>query len=304
MADAPRDEEIAAPDGPTGSRRVSPAAGMILAVLILVGLAASILRIAGGGPDGEPKGVDLAVPDWRPDARERAALEEVFEARREAAPDPSSEVAESLVGAYEHFNRVDVRVEADPRSRDLADAHADFRQWALSALRYLGDEAYMGLGQTLADDFVRALGRGDVDAMERVGGTFVTHLRAAALIDASRDVRGGAEPIVPIAFVIRWAQVVRDERPTTTLVTPLERRLLLRWKLAANPLVRHERRLRIAAQLRRVGTEYPVTEALAARAADEGLWGEAASLYREALAEHPGDARLRLHAEYAASRAR
>ena len=154
------------PEGvaPTGSHRVPPATAAMIALLLLLGLGASTLRI--GTPSrAQPSDVDLSVPDWRLAPDEIVELSRTADARRAAAPDPAAREAIALVEAFEAFNTADLTHRGDRRSGALKDAHASYQQWARTALQFLGDEAFMGLGQRMADDFVVALKRGDVEAV-------------------------------------------------------------------------------------------------------------------------------------------
>jgi hypothetical protein len=63
------------------------------------------------------------------------------------------------------------------------------------------------------------------------------------------------------------------------------------------------RRAELAAELERLGSDYPVTEARAARAASERHWAEAARLYARAARARPGDARLVANAAFCEARA-
>ena len=85
-------------------------------------------------------------------------------------------------------------------------------------------------------------------------------------------------------------------------MTPIEQIALLRWKLAANPLLAPGRRAAVAKMLERLGSTYPGIEAVAARAAADGDWATAARFYEVAAAQAPDDVRLRANAALARAR--
>lgn len=291
---------------PVGGHRMAPGTAAVLGLLLVLGAGASVLRLAPstGGPS--PADVDLAVPAWGPSEAEELLLRQVAAARRVAATAPSTSAdAVALLESYRAFNQADAAAEGDPRSRALADAHAEYEQWALTFLKLHGPEAYMGLGQRLTDDFVAALQRADEAALVDLGGTFRHHLRSTGLLGPDLRPAGPAAPwVIHTAFVARWAQVVRVNRPTDELLALEERRLLLRWKLAANPRVPPERREALAHELARLGSHYPTDVAIAARHAADGDWSQAARFYARAARAAPDDLRLEANARYAAGRAR
>lgn len=281
------------PGGPTGSRAVHPAAALVLALLLLAGAGALTLRLLGGGERVEPGDVDLSLPDWRPNSVEVRRLGEVADVRRAAAPPLDDPELKGLLESYSKFCAVELRTAGDTRSRELADAHADFEQWALSSLRFLGSERYMGTGQALADKLLAALKARDRAGVEALGGHLIHHLLSTHLIASDLAMQPGSEYVVPAIFIARWAQVVRESRPPDTLLSVEERKTLLRWKLVANPAVAAERRVEVATALAVVDPDFPALRALAARAADERVWHEAARYYALAVEKAPNDRTLR-----------
>lgn len=297
----------------TGRRGMPAGTAVVVALFLALGVAAVLLPLLRGGAAGEsggypaglgPEDVDPSVPDWRPDAKERRALEELAEERREAAPPEDDDAVSGLRETHRRFHRIEHRTKGDTRSRALQEAHAHYEQRALSVLQRRGPEAYMGVGQKLLDRFEEALRGGDRETLHELGGTYTSHLRSTRLVDGELAPRPGAVWVVRTAFLARWAMLVRRNRPRSALLEPVEQRLLLRWKVAANPLIDAARRRELADSLRELDPSYPVTGALAARAADDGRWTEAARLYRRAAREHPDDARLRANAVWASRKAR
>ncbi len=162
----------------------------------------------------------------------------------------------------------------------------------------------MGVGQKAADRFMAALRSGDEAELSRWGGTFVQHLRSTGLIDGKhRPSSADAIHVIRAAYMAMWARAVLTNRPVATLLSHEELLLLDRWKLAANPLVPAERREAIAASLRERDPSFPVTDALAARAAQDGDWSAAARWYQIASDDSPDDLRLRANAAYARAKA-
>ncbi len=296
-APAPADERPAPP-------RLPPGTAAVLALLLLVGGAATALRLFRVDVTGPtPADVDLRVPDWRATPRELTALEAVARARLAAAPADDRPQVQTLTQAYLAYNAADLRHKGSRKSDGLADAAADYQQRAVEFLHHVGAEPYMGLGQRFVDRFMAALEAGDAAEVERLGGTFLSEARATGLVDAAGRVVAGMGPVVRAAFAWRWAAAVSDTVPADTLLAAEEREILLRWKLAAHPLVTPDRRREMARALEVLRSTYPIDEALAARAADEGRWPEAARLYERAAAARPSDPRLRANAAYAAARA-
>ncbi|MEZ4269445.1 MAG: hypothetical protein R3F39_24050 [Myxococcota bacterium] len=291
------------PPGPTGSRAVHPAAALVLALLLLAGVGALVLRLIDGGERIEPADVDLSLPDWRPSEVEVRRLGEVADVRRAAAPALDDPELKGLLESYTKFCAVELRTAGDTRSPTLADAHADFEQWALTSLRFLGSERYMGVGQALADKLMAGLKGRDRAAVEALGGHLIHHLLSTHLIESDLALQPGAEYVIPAIFIARWAQVVRESRPPDTLLSVEERKTLLRWKLVANPAVNAERRLEVATALSVVDPAFPALRALGARAADERLWHEAVRLYELALEKSPDDRTLRANHAFARAHA-
>jgi hypothetical protein len=273
----------------------------MIALFLLVGLSALVLRLSGGGALSASE-IDLSVPDWRPTAAEVKALDAVARARRAVDLADGPQVS-ALLTAYEAFNRADLRYGSDPRATALADAKAEYEQRALTSLGFLGKEAYMGLGERVARQYFDALERGDSETLDRLGGTFLTQARLTGLVGGERVIRPGSERMIPILFRSRWAYAVSARARPDTLLSYEEALVLLRWKLAANPLVPPARRQQIAAQLRALGSPFPVRRTMAARAADEGNWVAAARLYTHIANERPDDRAALATALYAKSRA-
>lgn len=294
----------AAASGPTGTRGMAPQAAAFTALLLAVTGTAAALRIGARSGEPTPEDVDLTLPEWRASEGERAVLAEVERVRLAAAPREDDETVRALDRAYAAFDEADRASAGDTRSRTLADAHAEYQQWALTALQTLGADAYMGHGARLAARFVEALRTGDEAAQVRLAGTFADHLRSTGVLRPGKALDASGEALVKAAFLARWAQAVAPQRPTGTLLAAEERVLLLRWKLAANPLVGPERRREVARELEKLGSVYAVHEALGKRAADEGRWDLCARSYEDAARARPEDRRLRANALYCAARGR
>ncbi len=302
---SPTAVEVPPEASPVGDHRIPPGTAAVLAILLILGGAASVIRMSAAPKGPTPDDVDLSVPAWAPAEAEQLALEQIATARRGVAPDPKTNGdVGPLIDTYVAFNEADAQAKGDTRSRALADAHAEYEQRALTFLKLHGAAAYMGLGQRIADDFVRAMRDGDMTMMRRLGGTFHDHMRSTGLVRANLQPATPAAPwLVRAAFVSRWAQAVRQSQPSDGLIGQEERLLMLRWKLAANPLVPPDRRLSVARELRRLGSSYPAAVALAARFAQDGDWIQAARYYGHAADDAPGDLTLAANAAYAAAKA-
>ena len=280
-----------------------------LALVTVAALGAFALHLW-GPPQGAPtpREVDLRVPDWRPTPAELQAIAKARAARLTHAPAKDDPDAAALVKAYEAFSRAERaghgRAPQGQAATKLAEAHAVYAQRARDMARFKSLERFLGLGQALADQLLSALSEGDTATVERLGGRFMDEGRATGLLGPHGKPAAGAEPIIAAAFLLRWVSALAEERPVEQLLTLEERRILARWKLGANPLLPPERRAAVAEELRRLQPDYPATEALVARAADDSDWEEAARLYGEALRERPGDRRLRANETFATERAR
>ena len=286
---------------PTGQRAPGASAAVMIALFLVVGLASLILRLGGGGVLSASE-IDLSHPTWTPTPTEELALDAVHGARLAAAPEDSAQVQE-LLDAYQAFNQADLRYDSNPRSTALADAKAEYEQRAITAIGFLGNAAYMGLGARIVRDYLAALERGTPEDLERLGGTFLTQARLTGLVSGQRSLRPGTERVIPAVFMARWAYAVNARVRSDQLLSQEEIHLLLRWKLTANPLVTAKRRRQIAQQLKASGTTFPVERALAARAADEGDWATAARLYVRIADDNPEDRSARATALYAQSKA-
>lgn len=297
--DAPLPEGVA----PTGSHRIQPATAAMIGILLLLGLGTSVLRIA-APTRAQPSDVDLSVPDWRLAPDEIVALGKVATARREGAPSEDSKEAKALLEAFSAFNAADLAHRGDRRSQALKDAHAQYEQWSKTVAQFLGVEAFMGLGQRLAEQFVTALKRGEVERVRALSGSYSVAMRATGLIDdQNRPVSSQAWRIAKLGFLTHWCQTILPLRPIETLLAPVERIALLRWKLGANPLLPSERRVAVGEALKALGSDYPSTHAIAARAANDSQWAIAARFYRLASEEAPDDPSLRANAAFADIRA-
>lgn len=297
-------DELPVPEGtaPTGSHRIPPATAAMIAILLMLGVGTSVMRIAVPSR-AAPSDVDLSVPDWRLAPDEIVALAKAAAARRAAAPDADKKEVQALVQAFEAFNAADLLHQGDPRSRALKDAHAEYQQWAKTAYQYLGQSAFMGLGQRLGDEFSAALKRGEDATVRRLSGSFRHTMRATGLIDsAGRPRTSQGWRIAGLGFMTHWCLAVTALGPIDELLTVTERIALLRWKLGQNPLLRPERRIAVGHALRQLGSSYPVAHALGARAAADGDWAAAAQYYQEAAALAPDDVSLRANAALAQAR--
>lgn len=283
------------PEGvaPTGSHSVQPATALMIAILLVLGLGTSALRI-GWPTRAQPSDVNLSVPDWELAPDELVDLSKSADARRKAAPGAESKEAQALIAAFHAFNAADLAHRGDRRSQALKDAHAEYAQWSKSVVQYLGVEAFMGLGQGLQDEFVKALKRGESAEVQRLSGSYSSAMRATGLIDETgRPVSSQAWRIAALGFLTHWCQTILPLHPIDALLTSTERIALLRWKLAANPLLPPERREAVGQALEAIGSDYPWIVALGARSASEGDWKSAARFYRRAAEERPEDASLR-----------
>ena len=275
----------------------------MIGILLLLGLGTSVLRIA-APTRAQPSDVDLSVPDWRIAPDEIVALGKLARSRRAAAPSEDAKESKALLKAFAAFNAADLAHRGDRRSQALKDAHAHYEQWSKTVAQYLGVEAFMGLGQGLAETFVTALKRGELDRVRELSGSYSVAMRATGLTDEQgRPVSSQAWRIAELGFLTHWCQTILPLRPIESLLAPIERMALLRWKLGANPLLRTERREAVALALQALGSDYPTEHAIAARAASEGRWTVAAHFYRQAIARSPGDPSLRANAAFADIRA-
>jgi hypothetical protein len=184
--------EALLPEGvaPTGSHRVRPATAAMIGILLLLGLATSVLRIA-APTRAQPSDVDLS--DWRLAPDEIVALSKLADARRAAAPSEEAKEAKALLKAFAAFNVADIAHRGDRRSQAIKDAHAQYAQWSRTVVQFLGVEAFMGLGQRLSKDFVAALKRGDVDRVRELSGSYSVSMRTTGLTnDRGRPVSSQA----------------------------------------------------------------------------------------------------------------
>ncbi|MEC9073175.1 MAG: hypothetical protein VX938_12365, partial [Myxococcota bacterium] len=138
------------------------------------------------------------------------------------------------------------------------------------------------------------------EEVRRLAGRFAAHTRATGLTGPDDRPVAGRVRVLRAALMDRWCRGVVQRRPPAGLLSREERELLLRWKLAANPLVQPPRRVEIAKELRQMESAYPVVQALAARAASEGQLPVALQLYRAALEERPGDRLLQANIDHLA----
>ena len=286
---------------PTGSRSPGTPALVMIVLLLIVGLASLFLSLGGGGVLSASE-IDLSHPAWQPSQEEASALDAAHQARLQAVPETNRQI-EELLAAYEAFNAADLRYDSNPRATALADAKAEYEQRALTAIGFLGHDVYMGVGARLVEQYLDALTGGDMPVLERLGGTFLTQARLTGLVTGERAMRPGSERVIPAVFMARWAYAVSARVRPDQLLSREEIRLLLRWKLSANPLVTPERRRQIAAKLEGLGSPFPTRRALAARAADEGDWRTAARLYGEVARSNPDDRAARATALYAQTKA-
>ena len=293
------------PEGvaPTGSHRVQPGTAAMIGILLLLGCVTSALRIMAPSR-AQPSDVDLSVPDWQIAPDEIVALGKIATERRDAAPAEDSKEAKALLEAFATFNAADLKHRGDQRSQALKDAHAHYEQWSRTVTQFLGVEAFMGLGQRLADEFVQALKRGDLERVRQLSGSYSVAMRATGLTDdQGRPVSSQAWRIAQLGFLTHWCQTILPLRPIEALLAPVERIALLRWKLGANPLLKMERREAVGGALKAMGSDYPTDHAIAARAASDGQWAIAARFYRRARELNPNDPSLRANVAFAEVRA-
>lgn len=295
-----------APNGGGPAPGTEPLRAPVVALLVLLvalGATAAVLRMtSSAGPDAAD--VDLSVPDWRATPAEEAALGEVAKARLAHLPgDLTDPPVAALLDAFAAFNAAHKRHNGRRESEGLRDAYAEAEQRAVEVARYKGLEAYLALGEYVAQRYFEALDAGDVAAMERWGGTYLADCRATSLVIGERRLARGARPVMHAGLLATWVGFVGSIKPGDALLAPEERLLLARFKLGGNPLVSSARRAELAVELERLGSDYPVTEARAARAASERDWAEAARLYARASRARPGDAHLAANAAFCEARA-
>ena len=298
------EERVVAPGvEPVGSHAIAPGTMAMLIIILLLGLVSTATRLL-QRERATAADVDLSIPDWRPTPTERVDMARAEDARRQDLPPSAIESAKALLDAFERFNAVDLSHGGDRRSPVISDAHAEYRQRALDFRAHQGDAAFIALGQQQLDRFSEALRRGDLAEVTRLSGSYASALRASQLIDGDGKPLGNASAMVAaIGFLIQWCRAIMEVRPVDALLDATSREVMLRWKLAANPLTPPGRRQEVARLLLTLETDFPVFEALAARAAADGQWRRAAALYDQAH-QLPGADRRRLRANLAFARAR
>ena len=253
------------------------------------------------GAEPRSEEVSLAVPSWRPSDVEAKALDSLLAARLRAAREIADADGASLLRSYEAYNLLEVKHGGSARNPAILDAWAAYEQWALSTVSALGMEGYLALGARLGEDVIQALDGGVERDVQRLAGRFVEHTRATGLTDLQNRPAAGHKRVLRAALMDRWCRAVIQRHTLDALLTREERELLLRWKLAANPLVLPPRRVQLARELERMASPYPVVEALAARAASDGDLGVALQLYETVLTQRPDDRRIAANIKYLAT---
>ena len=283
-----------------GPRTSAPVLGVLI-VLIAVALSALALRVS---PESvhTVAAVTFDVPDWRLTSTERKTFDALIAKRAAVKVDPAEPATARLLSAYAAFNRSDLKARGSVKSALFQDAYAAFQQRANDHFLRRGRDGYVAAGQWLADRFLEALAAGDKKHIVRYGGSLYRELRSLGLVTRARKLRAGTEALVRVMLMHRWAQILREHRVVSGLVHPVESELLLRWKLAANPVLSLKRRLEVARALMRLKTRYPLLEALAARSARSREWKAAVHFYREALKRRPDDPGLKARLEVAERR--
>lgn len=284
-----------------GPRSSAPILGVIV-VLLAVGLTAFFLRVSGIPGASSRDAVAFEPPEWRFTPGEEQVLAKVVSARRQVKRDRSEETTKSLLEAYAAFNLVDLKARGSVKSPRFQDAYAHFQQRANDLYLRLGKDAYVAWGQSISDDYLKALKAQNRSEIQRLGGTLYGELRGFGILDSQGLVRPGMEAVVHALLMMRWARILRESRIVKDLIHPLEYELTLRWKVASHPVLPLKRRFEVAKRLKKMGSQYRVEEALAARAAMDRDWKIAVHFYREAVKLTPNDSELKVRLEEAEHR--
>lgn len=295
-------------DTPTGHHAIPPGTAAVLGMLLLVGLVALGLRTF-GSPSGQVakqramlERIDISVPEWRPNANEQGALKAGFDARRKVPADQGAAEAKTLMAAHVAFTGEMVK---NARSDAFKDRAAEWTQRAIEYASNTSVEAYMALGQQVADAYVEELAKPkrDLEALAKLGGSFIREARATGLVARDDRLTAGAGDVVRVALLTQWASALREQQPADALLSRQENMLLVRWRLAANPAVDAKRRAQLAEALARAGSTYPGMEALAARAAQEQRWAMAAAYYEQVAKQRPDDKKIQANLAFAKGKA-
>ena len=305
-------EPVTATDQPTGHHTMPVGTATVLAILLILGVSAATWRLCGSQPydarrwqDPVAESVQWLIPEWRPNAEESVALDAGFDARRRLVTLDDAD-AKALIQSWRAWMEAEIKSPRKSPSEAFKDRAANWNQRASEYVTHSGVERYMGLGQLIADRYVDELVKParSYEELGRWGGRLIGIARLAGMVGRDDQLRAGGDYILRLSLLKRWASGANSPTGLGQLLSPLERRFWSRWMVAANPAIPHAKRLQEAEILVRMGSKYPVQEAIAARAALESQWELAAKLYGVLAKAYPDEVRLSANASYAAMKAK
>lgn len=294
------------PTGGGAGNDLKPATLAFLILLIGIGLSATVTAWhPPSGSSATEQHLDLVGPPWWATRTELQVLAETRSARRrgEATLQRESKAVVALERAYRDYNIADLAAGGRRDSTRLQDAHADYKARAVDVFRFQGSEAFLALGQILLDEFWTALAQQDAAKVNALTGAFVPEAQTIGLMRSPFEPAPHARPVIGAAFILRWVVILSDERPVEGMIAPVERRLLMRFKVGAHRALTPQRRIEHARTLRKLQPDYPSDELIAARFVAEGRWKRAARFYRRALKYARDDLRLKANLAFCEGRA-
>lgn len=259
---------------------------------------------------------DFALTGWVPNM---ARLNPLLKKERALlASNPESEAEKSAKNAYLAFGTLEASVASN--SPKYLEETRTLTKHMLEYYYTHGDPAYRAMGIRLADTFELAATavltaarrvnqpvirwmkahaeHPDVVKLKAHSGDFMEYAVNWGLITDDNRIAGGEAVLLRLHFKLRWLRLLNSINDYTLLMHPEELKAIWRWRIEGDKALPMKHRVEVVRWLRDIEPNYPGFEVLGALYAQRGNYGDAISMYREALIDSPFDTRLRMNLNY------
>ena len=222
---------------------------------LFVGCVFALLALGGGAFRWFQPATTLPEVEifWIPDVEEARA----YIASDGPHPATETESGEGVLEAFQVWNRLVPHGDLEQKRRVTTQLEERARRFH----QQHGAAAYRALGMKAWSNFSRSLQGQDPDGTVAWGGGIVEEASRTGLRDDKGQWKEGSWLLLRMLFIQGWSAVLRHSIPVDTLMHPLERQTIPKWKAEAHQdwvSLPWKSRLRYATEARKLDPSYPV----------------------------------------------